>query len=279
MPSKESKSAISSEKTNPPLPPQPTAGPDSEEARQPRTRKKPQRPPHQKPKGVNDKGERTKSVTPKEGRFAAPAKVQARKKAVFNVSKVSLDEVKSLALLGKTIREIAHHLGCSEDTVQRHWSEVIQEGHATWIKINGNVVRQYAGYGCTLEEIAAVLDVSEDIVERHFAESLRTGQARLNAAIRKAQLQILQSGAAGAGQVAIWMGKSMLGQRDPDKVEAIQAQRERLLQTEAPQEEGSRMDAQAKKDAFNHDDYGALLEAMLTGARKDVNEEPKDGGN
>jgi hypothetical protein len=69
-----------------------------------------------------------------------------------------------------------------------------------------------AGIGCTVAEIAAVLEVSTATVERHAQEVIARGRDRVKASLRRKQVALAL---AGDRVMLIWLGKQMLGQREP----------------------------------------------------------------
>ena len=85
-------------------------------------------------------------------------------------------------------------------------------------------VAKLAALGATVAEIADVLEVSDDTLERRFAGEIAKGRADLKIRLRRLQLK-----AAEKGNVAmlIFLGKSLLGQREdgrlqePSKIEVI----------------------------------------------------------
>ena len=69
---------------------------------------------------------------------------------------------------------------------------------------------------CTDEEIAAWFNVSERTIRNRrkqpeFARVMRRGKAKGCISVRRAQMRLLE---AGTGPVTIWLGKTLLGQRD-----------------------------------------------------------------
>lgn len=84
------------------------------------------------------------------------------------------------------------------------------------IEIDPVQVEKLAQVGCTDEEIGDILGASADTIRRRFAVFLIKGRADLKMRLRMAQLK-----AANRGNVPmlIWLGKQILGQKEP-KAEA-----------------------------------------------------------
>jgi hypothetical protein len=69
---------------------------------------------------------------------------------------------------------------------------------------------------CSEEEIAAWFKVSVRTIQNRrkqpkFADAMRRGQARGCISVRRAQMRLLE---AGNGTMAVWLGKTLLGQKD-----------------------------------------------------------------
>lgn len=74
---------------------------------------------------------------------------------------------------------------------------------------------------CTYEEIAAWFNCSVRTIENYakkpeFAEVMARGRAKGRISVRRAQMQLLESGNATMG---VWLGKQLLGQRDVTPIE------------------------------------------------------------
>lgn len=93
-------------------------------------------------------------------------------------------------------------------------------GHGTLKKFDLVLLEELAAIQCTVEEIAAVFKVHRDTIFEHqkkdpeFAECLDRGRLRGKASLRRRQIEILNKDGAGAGTMAVWLGKNILGQRD-----------------------------------------------------------------
>jgi hypothetical protein len=84
------------------------------------------------------------------------------------------------------------------------------------IEIDLNEIEKLCAMGCSLEDISAWFRVSVRTIENRrkqpkFAEAMRRGQALNHISIRRHQRKLLESGNA---SMAIWLGKTELGQRD-----------------------------------------------------------------
>lgn len=69
-----------------------------------------------------------------------------------------------------------------------------------------------AQVGCTDEEIASHLDCSPDTLTRRYADLLKKGRAQLRMSLRRAQVK---KALAGDNTMLIWLGKILLGQKEP----------------------------------------------------------------
>ena len=70
---------------------------------------------------------------------------------------------------------------------------------------------------CTDEEIGAWFGVSTRTIESRrkqpqFSEVMNRGKAKGRISVRRAQMKLLESG---NGTMGVWLGKQLLGQRDP----------------------------------------------------------------
>lgn len=175
-----------------------------------------------------------------------------RGESIMRAKDIDPTNVRRLATTGQSIRAIAIEIGCSHDTIERHFRKELDEGYAEWKSSCRVVVLHLSGAGCSHKEIAGVLNVSPDTVERHFADMLATGQLRLRASIREQQIKIMMSGGPGAAQMAIWLGKIYLGQRDPDKVSSTVIKKVEVS-AHVP------LDTSQEKAAFDHDCYAELF--------------------
>ena len=74
---------------------------------------------------------------------------------------------------------------------------------------------------CTDEEIAAFFGVTSRTIANkrrkpEYAEAMKRGKAKGCVSVRRAQFRLIEKGNA---QMAIWLGKQMLGQRDVTPIE------------------------------------------------------------
>ena len=87
--------------------------------------------------------------------------------------------------------------------------------------VNWEQFEQFCGLQCTSEEIASCLHISKDTlydkVQEHYGESFSTVFKKFSehgkTSLRRNQFVLSRKNAS----MAIWLGKQMLGQRDPDK--------------------------------------------------------------
>jgi len=78
-------------------------------------------------------------------------------------------------------------------------------------EIDAEQVRELAELGCLATEIGAILGCSTDTLFRRFTDELAAGKAALKHNLRRAQIQ---AALAGNATMLIWLGKTILGQRD-----------------------------------------------------------------
>ncbi len=76
---------------------------------------------------------------------------------------------------------------------------------------------------CSDEEIASWFGVSVRTLQNRrkqpaFAEVMRRGKARCCITVRRAQMRLLEAGNA---TIAVWLGKSLLGQRDTSSIRMV----------------------------------------------------------
>lgn len=81
--------------------------------------------------------------------------------------------------------------------------------------VDGEQVFKLAKLGCKTEEIADWFGVSTDTIQRRFAAELAKGRADVKLSVRRWQLQYAEAGNAA---LLIWLGKQMLGQKDPESL-------------------------------------------------------------
>jgi hypothetical protein len=79
-------------------------------------------------------------------------------------------------------------------------------------KISAGEVGKLAGYGCTMEDIGDFFGVHKSQICRNFGDAYKVGLHRCKLSLRRWQMR-----SAEGGQVAmqIWLGKQLLGQREP----------------------------------------------------------------
>ena len=82
--------------------------------------------------------------------------------------------------------------------------------------IDLNELEKLCSLQCSDEEIAAWFNVSVRTIQnrrqqRQFAKVMRRGKAKGCISVRRAQMRLLE---AGNGTIAVWLGKTLLGQRD-----------------------------------------------------------------
>ncbi len=83
------------------------------------------------------------------------------------------------------------------------------------------MVRKLAAVMCTEEEIASVLGVSVELLHNSannetFAECYKSGKEQGKASLRRTQYKLAEHNA----NMAIWLGKQYLGQRDSVETES-----------------------------------------------------------
>src|ERR1019366_5873089 len=84
------------------------------------------------------------------------------------------------------------------------------------IQIDVTELEKLCSLQCSDEEIAAWFNVSVRTIQnrrqqRQFAKVMRRGKAKGSISVRRAQMRLLE---AGNGTIAVWLGKTLLGQRD-----------------------------------------------------------------
>lgn len=78
-------------------------------------------------------------------------------------------------------------------------------------EIDENLLSGLARIGCTVVEMATILDCSKDTLERRFAALIEKGRSEMKMSLRRTQLRLAETNPA----MAIWLGKQLLGQREP----------------------------------------------------------------
>lgn len=82
-------------------------------------------------------------------------------------------------------------------------------------EIPAEKIAELAAIGCTVSEIAAVAGVSKDTLERNFAALIEKGREGAKASLRRMQWRSAEKGVVA---MQIWLGKQMLGQKEPHEV-------------------------------------------------------------
>lgn len=72
-----------------------------------------------------------------------------------------------------------------------------------------------AAIGCTNDEISSVIGCSWDTLDRNYAEVIKKGRDTMKASLRRAQFKAALEG---NSTMQIWLGKQLLGQKEPDRV-------------------------------------------------------------
>lgn len=80
-------------------------------------------------------------------------------------------------------------------------------------EIDEEQVERLARLHCTNAEIATVFDCSPDTIERRFAGSVAKGRAEGKITLRRAQFRAALKGNV---TMQIWLGKQLLGQKEPE---------------------------------------------------------------
>lgn len=66
--------------------------------------------------------------------------------------------------------------------------------------------------GCTNDEISALMGVSWDTLDRNYAEIIKKARADIRMSLRRKQISLANQGDT---TMLIWLGKQMLGQKNP----------------------------------------------------------------
>ena len=88
------------------------------------------------------------------------------------------------------------------------------------------MIRKLAAVMCTEEEIASVLDVTVEVLHNRlnhdaFLEAYKNGKEEGKASLRRTQFELAKKNA----NMAIWLGKQYLGQKDKSEEEMEQDER------------------------------------------------------
>ena len=84
------------------------------------------------------------------------------------------------------------------------------------LDIDPEQIKRLAAVQCTADEIAAVVGCSTSLIHKRFSRVLKEGRRAGRASLRRTQWKLAQGGNAAA---AIWLGKVILGQREPERVD------------------------------------------------------------
>lgn len=84
--------------------------------------------------------------------------------------------------------------------------------------IDKEQVYKLAQLWCTQEEIAAHLDVSVDTLDNHFSDLIKKGKEEGKASLRRMQWR---SALEGNVAMQIWLGKTILKQRETDSLSDV----------------------------------------------------------
>jgi hypothetical protein len=93
--------------------------------------------------------------------------------------------------------------------------------------IDEDQVERLASLHCTTQEIATVFDCSTDTIERRFAATLAKGRAEGKISLRRAQFRAALKGNV---TMQIWLGKQLLGQKEPESDSASKPSADSLEQ-------------------------------------------------
>lgn len=93
-------------------------------------------------------------------------------------------------------------------------------------EVGKEMVRKLAAVMCTEEEIASVLDVTVEVLHNRlnhdaFLEAYKKGKEEGKASLRRTQFELAKKNA----NMAIWLGKQYLGQKDKSEEEMEQDKR------------------------------------------------------
>ena len=80
------------------------------------------------------------------------------------------------------------------------------------LDIDVNLVRDLARIHCTMEEIAAIVGCHIDTLRDNFSNDIKKGQEEGRASLRRSQYK---AAVGGNPAMMIWLGKQLLGQREP----------------------------------------------------------------
>lgn len=87
------------------------------------------------------------------------------------------------------------------------------------VEVDEEQVFKLAQFGCNDGEIASFFGVDRMTLVRHFEQVIAKGHDNLRRVIRKKQVELAMHG---DRTMLIWLGKQMLGQKEPSPLIAIQ---------------------------------------------------------
>lgn len=97
-------------------------------------------------------------------------------------------------------------------------------------EVDEKQVYELAKIHCTNNEIAAICGVSKDTIERRFAAILDKGREDGRCKLRRLQWQSAENGNV---VMQLWLGKQLLGQREPKNEEKDESIDEITISVEA----------------------------------------------
>lgn len=100
--------------------------------------------------------------------------------------------------------------------------EAKNKGGRPVLEVDWDLAERMAAIHCTDAEIAAVVGISLETFKRRkldpeIADRLERARANGKASLRRIQWKLAESGNAA---LAIWLGKNLLGQREPERFDA-----------------------------------------------------------
>lgn len=84
--------------------------------------------------------------------------------------------------------------------------------------IDEDLIERLASIHCNMTEIAAAVGCSVDTLERRYAELIAKGREKGKSSLRRMQFELAKKGNA---TMLIWLGKQILGQREPQATETL----------------------------------------------------------
>lgn len=87
-------------------------------------------------------------------------------------------------------------------------------------KVDDEAIANLAAIMCTMDEIALITGLSVDTLERRFAGVIEKGRAEGRMSLRRQQYKVAMTPAIpGSATMLVWLGKTVLGQREESRVE------------------------------------------------------------